>query len=523
MRLVSFLRATWVGARVLYGVFGRCGGSIRPERLLSLGAFARPGRSELGDQIRSMPRVRSWPGNCRCAYGQAMGKNAVRPLRRLLAGVATTMLCGCGQATPGIVRFGERQSLPGRHDFDSPVKMVATLPDPPTVLPASYPAEPLPAIEAPNPSTVRPNAAAREDTPAPLLSIPADVQPARTLETANINSAYAVAPKRTANPDDQLAPLSGPSNLTPELIAAARQADVHVARGFRLAERGALFTARAELRQALLLSAAALDEQRNTNAQSRALNNGLRALSEAEDFVAIVRSAGRTARAVETISQSHHTPVLHGEAADELDASRAIERYLSYAQEQLAAAAGDLQPAASALYALGKLESAAATDIGSLESARAAVYLQAALVVNPRHALAANELGVLFARHGRLAEAKAALAHTLRLASLPAAWRNLSIVHHGLGEIELAGQAEQEWQRAAANQTHSGAATQGTPAVAWVDPATFAQSRQSSMDMPAADKTNQPAATAPVAAVDTSEKENAKDPSSWFSWFGRSR
>jgi hypothetical protein len=454
-----------------------------------------------------------------------MGKNAVRPFRRLLAAaIATTMLSGCEQATPhGNAPLGQQQSLHRPHALAAPVKMLATLLEHPIVLPASYPAEPLPAIDKQDRSTVATIAGAREDTPAPLLTLPPDDQPARPPETTNFASAYAVAPKRTANPDDQLAPLSGPSNPTPELIAAARQADVHVGRGFRLAERGALFTARAELRQALLLSAAALDEQRNTNAHSRALNNGMRALCEAEDFVAIVRSAGRAARTVETIVQSHHTPVLHGEPADELDASRAIERYLSYAQEQLAAAAGDLQPAASALYALGKLEIAAATDIGSLESARAAVYLQAALVVNPRHAVAANELGVLFARHGRLADAKAALSHTLRVASLPAAWRNLSIVHHGLGEIDLAGQAEREWRQAAANQPHAGAAAQGTPAVQWVDPATFTQSTQSSMDLPVAEKANQPAAAVAVVPVHNSEKENAKGPSSWFSWLGKSR
>jgi hypothetical protein len=401
--------------------------------------------------------------------------------------------------------------------------MGATRLDHPTVLPASYPAEPLPAVPERDRLAATPIADARGIMPAPLLVAPADDQPIQPPKTSDFDSAYAVAPKRTPNPDDQLAPLSGASNPTPQLIAAARQADVHVGRGFRLAERGAIFTARAELRQALLLSAAALDEQRTTNAHSRALNNGFRALSEVEDFVAMVRSAGRAARTVETIVQSHQTTILHGEPTDELDASRAIARYLSYAQEQLAAAAGDLQPAASALYALGKLEMSAATDIGSLESSRAAVYLQAALIVNPRHALAANELGVLLARHGRLTEAKAALSHTLQLASLPAAWRNLSIVHHGLGEIDLAGQAEREWRQATANQAQSGGALQGTSAVQWVDPATFAQSTQASMDMPAADKANQPAAAAPVAPADTSGKENAKGPSSWFSWLGRSR
>ena len=50
----------------------------------------------------------------------------------------------------------------------------------------------------------------------------------------------------------------------------------------------------------------------------------------------------------------------------------------------LARRTGNPTSLASALYALGKLEiTTAATDVGSLPSARAAVYLQAALTVNP--------------------------------------------------------------------------------------------------------------------------------------------
>jgi tetratricopeptide (TPR) repeat protein len=401
----------------------------------------------------------------------------------------------------------------------------------PSVVPASYPAEPLPEIDQQD----RKAASAADigvPAPAPLLAPPVDDQPSRPRTAADFDSAYAVAPKRSPNPDELLAPLSGPSDPTPGLVAVARQADVHVGRGLRLAERGALFTARAELRQALMLSAAALDEQRNTHAHSRALNNGLRALREAEDFLPVVRATGRGGRTVAPIIQGHQTPVLHGEPSDELDASRAIERYLSYAQEQLAAAAGDLQPAASALYALGKLELAAARDIGSLESARAAVYLQAALIVNPRHALAANELGVLLARHGRLVEAKAALAHTLRIASLPAAWRNLSIVHNGLGETDLAGQADREWRQAAGAEPQVGAAAGGTPTVQWVDPATFAQSAQANTDQPASDKARPGAfshtahtapATAEAAPAEAAGGERSKGLSSWFRWPGKSR
>jgi tetratricopeptide (TPR) repeat protein len=454
-----------------------------------------------------------------------MSRNAARPLcRALTIAIAATILCGCGEATPDIITpSGERKLLLQPDRLNSPVEIVSTPIEQRPVVLAGYPVEPLPAIVRTDHAAATRPAEAPDDAPAILDSRPALEPIARSPRNSDFDSAYAVSPRRSVNPDDRLAPLTGPSDPTPELIAVARQADSHVGRGFRLAERGALFTARAELRRALALSAAALDEQRNTVAHSRALNNGLRALSEAEDFVPVVRSTGRATRSIETIIQSHQTPILHGEPTDELDASRAIERYLSYAQEQLAAAAGDLQPAASALYALGKLEMSVATDIGSLESARAAVYLQAALIVNPQHALAANELGVLLARHGRLAEAKAALSHTLRIASLPSAWRNLSIVHHGLGEMQLAGQADQQWRQAASAQSQTGTASQGATAVQWVDPATFAQSTQASTDMPVPSKVNQPAVARAVAPGDVNGGESGKSASSWFPWPRKSR
>ena len=449
-----------------------------------------------------------------------MSRNAARPLcRNFAAAIATTILCGCGQVAPGVdATPPARQSLARPGQLNVPVELVAIPVERAPVVAAWYQGQDLPAINDPNAMTAAPIAETREVAPAPPDSPTADAEPARSPTTSPLDSAYAVTPKRTVNPDDRLAPLCGPSDPTPEMIAVARQADSHVGHAQRLAERGALYTARAELRQALALSAAALDAQRNTSAHVRALNNGWRALSEAEDFLAAARAMGGTARSLETIVQSHQTPILHGEPLEELAPSHAVARYLSYAQEQLAAAAGDMQPAASALYALGKLEMSAATDIGSLETARAAVYLQAALIVNPQHALAANELGVLFARHGRLDEAKAALSHTLGIASLPAAWRNLSIVHRGLGEMELAGKAERQWQEAASAQSQAGAAIPGAPAVEWVDPATFAQSTQASNDLPVSEKANRPNMAPTAAPADTTAKDTAKSTSSWFPW-----
>jgi hypothetical protein len=71
------------------------------------------------------------------------------------------------------------------------------------------------------------------------------------------------------------------------------------------------------------------------------------------------------------------------------------------------------------------------------------------------------------------------------------AWHNLASVHRRLGEHELAGQAELESRQIAViGQAAGGGAggrTQGsetTPAVQWVDPATFARATNNTSGVP---------------------------------------
>jgi hypothetical protein len=186
----------------------------------------------------------------------------------------------------------------------------------------------------------------------------------------------------------------------------------------------------------------------------------------------------------------------------------------------LAAAAGDLQPAATALYALGKLEiTANSAEIGSLASSRAAVYLQAALIVNPQHAMSANELGVLLAGHGRLEEAKAALLHSVRTAPQAVAWRNLAIVHHRLGEHDLAARAEWESRQGMPNGSvgmiaHDPAA----PLVEWVDPATFAKSTNATSGVPLTTAGSQPLAQPRNITTDSATQSGPKNASIRWPW-----
>ena len=299
--------------------------------------------------------------------------------------------------------------------------------------------------------------AAAEAPPLELPSVLHKHDTAQPVVPSHHEPAYASEP--TVAPPNQLEETGilawGASTPTPELFAVARQVDAHVARGIQMAERGASYTARAEFLQALRLSADALDSQRETTAHRRALSAGLAALDEAKSFLGPSGGVSTNLTVAEIVA-GHHTPLLkRGDDLTGIAPADAMQRYFTFAQEQLASAGGDLAPAAAALYALGKLEMlslpARAGAIGSIESARAVVYFQAALVIQPQHALASNELGVLLARHGRLRDARAVLSHSVSIRPEPSAWHNLAVVHAELGEIDLAQRAEQQSKQSAAS------------------------------------------------------------------------
>jgi Flp pilus assembly protein TadD len=323
----------------------------------------------------------------------------------------------------------------------------------------------------------------------------------------------------------------GASAPTPELFAIARQADAHIAKGIQLAERGASFTARAEFLQALRLCADALDQQRETTAHRRTLSAGLTALDEAKTFLGPAGGVA-TNLTVSEIVAGHQTPLLkRGDDIAGLTPADAMQRYFTFAQEQLASAGGDLAPAASAVYALGKLEMlslpAGAPTIGSIQSARAVVYFQAALVIQPQHALAANELGVLLARHGRLRDAKAVLMHSVRIKPETSALHNLAIVHAELGEAVLAQQAEQQSQQLAGHLPAAGAAT--APGVQWVDPSAFASTSQaggrSSIPPPALAEAQEEETEqlAEKPAEEEAPRTAFQRLTTWFPWAGSQR
>lgn len=185
----------------------------------------------------------------------------------------------------------------------------------------------------------------------------------------------------------------------------------------------------------------------------------------------------------------------------QLQAMRALNRYFTFAQEQLALAAGQEVSASMALGALGKLHAALAgkpsPEIVAPE-AKAIVFFHAAILVCPRNYMAANDLGVLLAHSGDYTAARQLLEHSVLICRCPENLNNLSVVYRQVGQQRLAELAAEKAQVAKAGQIarQRNARLSAGGTVEWVNPAALAQSSGQWID-PAA----RPATTAGPASA----------------------
>jgi tetratricopeptide (TPR) repeat protein len=229
--------------------------------------------------------------------------------------------------------------------------------------------------------------------------------------------------------------------FSPQLLPA-------VQRGTGLAERGALHAARTEFIQVLRRLAQAKDAAANSDDQSRALAAGLRALDEAADFVpeGVQLEAEMNVR---SIASSHRTPVLAEE--DDVTPFEAIAFYHSFAQKQLAKAAAAERAGSMSLYGLGRVHARLAEQSDDdLEQTRVATTMYAAaLEACPDNHLAANELGVLVCRAGRVEEACRLFEQAINVSPSSTAYHNLAMAQRRLGKHHESAANEQESQRLA--------------------------------------------------------------------------
>ncbi len=314
-------------------------------------------------------------------------------------------------------------------------------------------------------------------------------------------SADAQPPAKAAAPILERKAAAPVAARSEQMEQIARQADQQTRHGFELAGRGAYFAARAEFLGSLKLVAEGLDTEEKSDVHGRALAAALTAMREAEDF--LPRGSQLEAEPnVVSLAASHSTPILKNELKNEqtkITSMTALQRYMTYAQEQFAAAAGQEVAGSVALHALGKLHVAMAKKkVGLIAAAepKAMVFYQAALLADPKNYMAANDLGVLLAQCGNYAAARATLEHSLALSQQSATWRNLAVVYR---QENMTPQADRADRQATAMQQAELARRKqifGTAAenVRWTDPQAFAQTSSNTPDSPGA--TPQPSAQA---------------------------
>ncbi|HTN77270.1 MAG TPA: hypothetical protein VL096_18555 [Pirellulaceae bacterium] len=259
------------------------------------------------------------------------------------------------------------------------------------------------------------------------------------------------------------------------MAAVSERATGLVRHGATLADRGAFYSARADFIQALRVISQALDAQDGTSEHSQALADGLRALTEADDF----SPPGSQLEAnldLANIIAGHRTAVLKDADPRSLTPLGALQAYYTFAQGRLAMSCGHESAGSAALFGLGKLTSLMAErspDERRLHGPKAMTLYQSALMVDARNDRAASELGVLLASFGQLEEAKRVLVHSAELAPRPETWHNLSVVHQRLGQEDLAKRALYEMQLA---QRGKAVPKPSGPQVQWVNPEAFAKS-----------------------------------------------
>lgn len=315
------------------------------------------------------------------------------------------------------------------------------------------------------------------------------------------------ASDRTASPAEL-----GAQARTPSIVVVRRRAEERIRQAFDLGSRGAAYSARTEFIKALELVAQALDADEGRTTHSEALEAGLRALHEAEDFVP--RDAELNVRWDLThLVASHRTPVLKSKDTHQISLTAALQIYYAYATELLAHSGGHEQTASIALYGWARVEAMSpggSSQADPLCGAKAIALHHAALLVDEQNYLAANELGVLLARYGQMYEAKDVFDHSLAIAPRAETWRNLALVHQSLGDREAAEEAFRRGQALA-----DVAATSGRNGmVRWVDVDTFV--RDSGPEQLGELTTGTKAATNPTAAK--AKPVASKASTQWTSW-----
>lgn len=240
----------------------------------------------------------------------------------------------------------------------------------------------------------------------------------------------------SANDGQQTWLLEQTRQRVPEIPGLAERLPYHIEKrleyAFDLAQRGATYTAADEFKAALRLCAQELDARENGTRCREALNAGWVAINEADEFTYSQQSI-RDSLDVRRLAVGHTTPGVK-EATQPVGATEAIQRYYSYAEQQLTEACKGLPRSSVAYYGLGRVYGTPGREVLNPRG-KAALLHRTALDIAPKNSLAANELGVLLAQHGQLDVAQALFEHALGAGETSETWRNLAVVYERQGDM----------------------------------------------------------------------------------------
>jgi tetratricopeptide (TPR) repeat protein len=243
-------------------------------------------------------------------------------------------------------------------------------------------------------------------------------------------SVHAV-PVQTSNVDGQMSWIIQPNTTRiPKVAGIPAQLPPHIesrlSYAFDLAQRGATYTAEAEFQAVLGLCALEIDSRDGRTNRREALRQGLIALHEADQFCGD-QVDWRDSADVRRVAAGHITPVL-SQAQTPVDSIQAVQAYYAFAEQRLAYACDGLPEASLAYYGLARTIAVPGMKIPN-PNGKAALLHRVALAIAPQNMLAANELGVLLAQHGRLEDAERLFQQCVATDPTPENWRNLAVVY----------------------------------------------------------------------------------------------
>lgn len=259
--------------------------------------------------------------------------------------------------------------------------------------------------------------------------------PASTFDPAARRAVHAV-PLQSTSVDDQTSWILEPDvPRIPKIAGLNGDLPPHIERrlsyAFDLAQRGSTYSSNGEFRAVIGLCALELDSRGGSTGHREAFRQGWIALDEANEFGGDQMDWHESAD-VRRLAANHVTPALQ-QAKGPVDSVEAVQTYFAFAEERLTYSCKDMPSASLAFYGLARTFGEPGMR-ATHAAAKSALLQRVALAIAPQNVLARNELGVLLAQHGHMAESENLFRQCIATNPRPETWRNLSIVYARRGD-----------------------------------------------------------------------------------------